>query len=80
MTITEIAEYLDKVGLQYLATIGLDGKRRSRWRTKRVCYANSHFNPASFCLQKLGKQAKACDVLHKQPEGYVQGAFCESLY
>ena len=29
MTVTEIAEYLDKVGLQYLATIGLDGKRRS---------------------------------------------------
>lgn len=25
MKITEIAEYLDKVGLQYLATIGLDG-------------------------------------------------------
>ena len=29
MKITEIAEYLGKVGLQYLATIGLDGKRRS---------------------------------------------------
>ena len=28
MTVKEIAEYLDKVGLQYLATIGLDGKRR----------------------------------------------------
>lgn len=25
MKITEIAEYLDKLGLQYLATIGLDG-------------------------------------------------------
>lgn len=30
MKITEIAEYLDKVGLQYLATIGLDGKPKVR--------------------------------------------------
>lgn len=30
MTVQEIAEYLDKVGLQYMATIGLDGKPKVR--------------------------------------------------
>lgn len=36
MKITEIAEYLDKVGLQYLATIGLDGKPKVLQRTFQV--------------------------------------------
>lgn len=30
LTINDIASYLDKVGLQYLATIGLDGKPKVR--------------------------------------------------
>ena len=30
LDIREIAEYLDTVGLQYLATIGLDGKPKVR--------------------------------------------------
>ncbi len=28
-TIEDVAECLDRMGLQYLATVGLDGKRRS---------------------------------------------------
>ncbi len=30
ITINDIADYLDGVGLQYLATIGLDGKPKVR--------------------------------------------------
>ncbi|MBR0100296.1 MAG: pyridoxamine 5'-phosphate oxidase family protein, partial [Treponema sp.] len=45
MTIKEIAEYLDKVGLQYLATIGLDGKPKVR----PVQYMVVHDEKLWFC-------------------------------
>ena len=52
MTVTEIAEYLDKVGLQYLATIGLDGKRRSPLENLTSLLRKLAFKPCEFLLAK----------------------------
>ena len=45
LTINDIASYLDKVGLQYLATIGLDGKPKVR----PVQYMVTSDNKLWFC-------------------------------
>ena len=69
LTINDIASYLDKVGLQYLATIGLDGKPKVRpvqymvtsdnklWfctNCKKAMYAELKKNPfVDLCASKL---------------------------
>lgn len=69
LTINDIASYLDKVGLQYLATIGLDGKPKVRpvqymvtsdnklWfctNCQKTMYAELQKNPyVDLCASKL---------------------------
>ena len=58
MTVTEIAEYLDKVGLQYLATIGLDGKPKVR----PVQYMVVHDEKLWFCTNSQKDMFKEFSV------------------
>ncbi len=71
LTINDIASYLDKVGLQYLATIGLDGKPKVRpvqymvlhdeklWfctNSEKAMYAELQQNPfVELCASQLQK-------------------------
>ena len=40
MTVTEVAQYLDNIGLQYMATVGLDSKPKVRPVQYMVVYDN----------------------------------------
>lgn len=72
LTVNDIASYLDNVGLQYLATIGLDGKPKVRpvqymvmsnnklWfctNSEKAMYAELKKNPyIDLCASKLQKE------------------------
>ena len=62
MTINDIADYLDGVGLQYLATIGLDGKPKVRpvqyWQGRKRMKSIYNYGwifllIAIVCIQKI---------------------------